>query len=323
MQTCHGIAQFVPPPAGTTLTIGNFDGVHRGHALIIDTSRTVASRLGTPVVVMTFEPHPLQVLRPEHAPPRLVTLQEKLHLLEARGVDACIVVRSELALLSMSAQTFLAEICDRCRPRAFVEGPDFNFGRGRGGSVDTLRAYADRLGYAVHLVETAGCPDLPETPAIRSSAIRAALREGRVDVARAMLGRPYRIVGTVGSGAGRGAALGFPTANLEDIPHLLPQEAVYSAVGQREDGSLYPAAVNIGPQPTFADATPRVEAHLVGVSEPLRGRRIGVHFLARLRGQERFLSVDSLKAQLEHDVATTIRHVQTLASAGGPPILPL
>jgi riboflavin kinase/FMN adenylyltransferase len=323
MEVCDGIAHFTPPPTGITLTIGNFDGVHRGHERIIATARAVAVALGTPMVAMTFEPHPLAVIAPERTPARLATAAEKLHLLERCGVGVCIVVRSEPALLSLSAEAFLTQLSEQCRPRVIVEGADFNFGRGRGGSVQTLRAFADRLGFSVHLVETACCTDLPEAPTIRSSAIRAALRDGRVEVARAMLGRPHRIVGTVGGGAGRGASLGFPTANLEGIPHLVPQRAVYAALAQLEDGSRHPAAVNVGLQPTFEQSAPRVEAHLLDFCASLRGRHLGLHFLARLRGQQRFARVDDLLAQIRRDAAATRTYAAAALLREGPRPIPL
>lgn len=323
MHVYHGIERYAPPATGITLTIGNFDGVHRGHRSIIDLARGTAAGLGTPVVVMTFEPHPLAIVAPERAPARLVTLNEKVHLLDATGVDVCIVVRSEPALLSQSADEFLEELARHCRPRAIVEGPDFNFGRGRTGSADTLRVWADRLGFSAHVAATTKCTELPGAPAVRSSAIRAALQAGQVDVATAMLGRPYRIVGTVGSGAGRGAELGFPTANLDDVPHLLPQPGVYAAVAQLADGELRLAAVNVGPQPTFGQDAPRVEAHLLEWSQPLRGQRLGLHLLARLRGQTRFREAADLAVQLGRDVAAAREHAALLLALQRSRPLPL
>jgi riboflavin kinase/FMN adenylyltransferase len=314
MKVYYGIADYSPPPAGTTLTIGNFDGVHRGHQAILARAQAVAGELGTPVVAMTFDPHPREIIAPDRAPARLVTLSEKLHLLAALGVDACVVLRSGPALLDQPAETFLVRLCEHYRPRAFVEGPDFNFGHGRAGSGQTLRFFGPRLGFAFHEIDMARCPELPGAPSVHSAAIRAALREGRVDVAWAMLGRPYRIVGMVESGAGRGTGLGFPTANLSDIQHMLPQQAVYAAVAQCDDGSLHPAAVNIGPQLTFQVSTPRVEAHLLGWSAALNGRPLGLHLLRRLRGQVRYDSPAELAAQIRRDVAETRVAV---AEAGG------
>lgn len=323
METFHGIERFSPPGAGITLTVGNFDGVHRGHQHIIETARQVAGQLGTPVVVLTFEPHPLAIVAPRQAPARLTTAEEKLHLLRACDVDTCIVVSSEPALLEQTAETFLLNVSSRCRPRAIVEGADFNFGRGRGGSVQTLRLFADRLGFNLHVVQTVHCEEIADAPAVRSSAIRAALGKGSVDIASAMLGRPHRITGTVSPGAGRGADLGFPTANLDGIRQMLPGEAVYSAVAQFADGSFRLAAVNVGPQPTFGEHASCVEAHVLDWSTALRGQRLGLHLLARLRLQRCFANADELVAQLRRDVAATREHAGGLQRVQRQRAIPL
>lgn len=305
MEVYHGLTSLPAPAAGAVLTIGNFDGVHRGHAALVATAQRVAARWSALVLAVTFDPHPLAVLAPERAPAPLTTLAEKLALLERLGVGHALVLRSEPALLTQQAGDFLASLVAHCRPRALVEGPDFSFGRGRGGNVDTLRAHAERWGYEVHEVPAVRCADLPTHPTISSSSIRQALVDGRVDEAGAMLGRPYRVVGTTGHGAGRGATLGFPTANVDGIVHLLPQQAVYAAVAQLDDGTLHLAAVNVGPQPTFDQARCRVEAHLLDFHDDVRGRTIGVHFLARLREQRRFAGPEELIRQIRRDVEAT------------------
>jgi riboflavin kinase/FMN adenylyltransferase len=321
MDVYSGLERFVPPARGIVLTIGNFDGVHRGHARIIETARQLAARWSAAAAAMTFEPHPLAVLAPERAPAVLTTAAEKLALLAQAGVELCIVLRSEPALLAQQAEDFLASLVAHCRPRALVEGPDFNFGRGRAGSTETLARNASRWGYESHVVETVRCTELPTAPTIKSSSIRQALLEGRVAEANAMLGRPYRIVGTVDGGEGRGATLGFPTANLTGIVHLLPQEAVYAAVAQLDDGRLHLAAVNVGPQPTFAQRRSRVEAFLLDYGGSLQGRRLGLHLLVRLRGQVRFAGPEALVAQLRRDVEATRRLSENLSQlTDNPPI---
>lgn len=320
MEICTRLEQFDPPTRGVVVSIGNFDGVHRGHGEIIGTARGVAERLGVPCVVMTFHPHPLAVLAPERAPALLTTLGEKLRLLEHNGVDSAIVLRTDSGLLTQAADDFLARLVAHVRPRAIVEGPDFSFGRGRYGTIDTLRAHADRWGYEVHIVGAVHCEELSTHPTISSSSIRQALRDGRVDEANTMLGRAYRVVGVTGEGHHRGVGLGFPTANLDDIPHLLPQEAVYAAIAQLEDGGLHPAAVNVGAQPTFDQAQPRVEAFLLDFSGELRGCRLGLHFLKRLREQVRFEGPQRLVEQIARDVAAT----QAAAEKPGPvAVIPL
>ncbi len=323
MNVYSGLEQFVPPPQGVVLTIGNFDGVHRGHARIIETARQLAGRWSAAVGAVTLEPHPLAVLAPERAPPMLTTPAEKLALLARSGVDLCLVLRSEPALLGQKAEDFLARLVAHCRPRALVEGPDFNFGRGREGSVETLRRYAGHWGYDVQVVDAVRCTELPTAPTIRSSSIRQALVDGRVSEANAMLGRPYRVVGIVGGGEGRGAALGLPTANVDGIRHLLPQEAVYAAVAQLEDGRLHLAAVNVGPQPTFDQQASRVEAFLLDFAGDLRERQLGLHFLERLRGQMRFTGAEALVEQIRRDVAAVSEHREALKRLSREAPIPL
>ena len=305
MEVSSALETFVPPRDGVVLTIGNFDGVHLGHVQIINTARSVAQRFGSTVVVLTFDPHPLAILAPERAPAQLTLPAEKLALLARCHVKRGIVLRTDPTLLARTAEDFLASLVAHCRPRAFVEGPDFTFGHGRSGSVETLRRHAEHWGYEVHQVPALHCETLSTHPTISSSSIRQALVDGRVDEANAMLGRPYCIVGTIGHGAGRGDGLGFPTANLTGIQHLLPQQAVYAAVAQLEDGTFHLTAVNIGPQPTFAEDTVRVEAFLLDFAGNLRGQRIALHFLDRLREQTRFADADALVAQIKRDVAET------------------
>ena len=322
MNVFDGLEEFNPPDSGIVLAIGNFDGVHCGHGRIIEAACGQARESGASTVVMTFEPHPLLIVAPQRAPGRLTTLPEKLALLQATDVDTVIVMRSEPALLDRSPEEFLALLAERCRPRAIVEGATFSFGRGRQGSAETVREYARRFEYAAQVVDLV-CAELPGSPVVSSSAIRRALAQGRLDDANTMLGRSYRIVGVVGAGAGRGAPLGFPTANLEAIEHLLPREAVYAAVAQVERDEFRLAAVNIGPQPTFGQSASRVEAHLLGFSGELRGRRLGLHLVAKLRGQSRFANANELAAQLHRDVDRTRSHVSALEQIEATPRLAL
>lgn len=305
MKVYQGITEFDPPAGGVVLSIGNFDGVHRGHRRLVEAAQGSGRASGLPVVLMTFEPHPLAVIAPARAPAALSTLNEKMQLLESLGPDALIVLHSDRELLGMTAVEFLDSLAKACSPRAIVEGPTFNFGRGRSGSVNTLVEQSSRLGYSVTIVDELHSDDLHGKPAINSSAIRAALDDGRLSDANEMLGRPYRIVGVVGGGQQRGAEIGFPTANLDAVPHLIPKPAVYAAMAQLDDGAFVPAAVNIGPQPTFDQPGVRVEAHLLDFTGDLRGRRVGLHLLGELRGQQRFQDADSLVAQLRTDVEQT------------------
>lgn len=302
MQILHRLEDYSPPPAGAVVTIGNFDGVHLGHAQIVATGRRLAESVGAPVVAITFDPHPSSVLSPEKTPARLTRLSERLALLARAGVGAAIVLHSEPALFEQSAEHFLGRVVQQCRPRAFVEGANFFFGKDRRGDVRTLAAHANEYGYEVHVVAPVSCAVLPGAPAVSSSAIRAALAAGRVDAAGAMLGRWHRVTGAVIDGARRGRTIGFPTANLGAVEQMTPGEAVYAGVAQFEFGGLAPAAINIGPQPTFGGGEVRVEAHILDFAGDLYGRRLGLHFLTRLRGQVRFAGAEELVAQIACDV---------------------
>lgn len=292
------IRDFRPPPAGTVLTVGAFDGVHRGHAAVLAEVRRRAAVFGAASAAITFEPHPLAILAPERNPPRLTTSAERAVLL-GRLVEHVIAIPTTRELLALSAEEFIAQYLLPCQPRGVVEGPDFQFGQGRSGSLETLRAAGLRHRFEVHaqVEQVTGEGGV----SIRSSAIRDCLRGGEVSQANELLGRVYRLVGRVGSGQGRGATIGFPTANLDDIPHQLPDFGVYAALAQTERGALHRAAVNIGPQPTFAQMTARVEAFLLDFDSPLRGQKLGLHLLSHLRMQKRFENVAALVQQLQKD----------------------
>lgn len=313
MERFDGLTTFTPPAAGAVLTVGNFDGVHRGHRRLIDTAKSAAAEFGGAVVGMTFEPHPLAILAPNRAPSRLTTLHERLELLAGAGVDAAIVMHTDRDLLAIPADEFLRLLAHHCRPRVIVEGPTFNFGRGRAGSIETLREHAQRLNYRPIIVEELYGRELGGNPPINSSAIRDAISDGRIDDAAAMLGRPHRLVGRVGAGDGRGATLGFPTANCEEIPHLLPAYGVYAAAAQLPHGQLRLAAVNVGPQPTFEQMKARVEAFVLDYDADLRGKMLGLHLLARLREQQRFDSVAALVRQIRSDVERVRGYAPDLA----------
>jgi riboflavin kinase/FMN adenylyltransferase len=283
---------------------------------LIQQATAVAAPLGAPVVALTFEPHPLAILRPAHAPSRLTTAAEKAALLDRAGVDALIVVESAAALLAMSARAFVQKTMSELRPRAFVEGPSFNFGRAREGSIESLRAMGAEFGVDVHVLHEVHCAGIAGDPPVNSSAVRGQLADGRIEHANEMLGRAYRIVGVVVSGDGRGTTIGFPTANLDHIPQLIPAHGVYAGIAQLEDGAMVPAAINIGPQPTFGQSMARVEAHLLGYDGNLRGRRVGLHLMRALRRQEKFHSPEQLVTQLRVDT-NQVRELD-LISTGSP-----
>ncbi len=288
---------------GGALSIGNFDGVHLGHARIVGRLIEQARLVGGPAVVFTFNPHPAAVLRPDAVPPPLTWIDRKAGLLAELGVDAVIAYPTDKAFLELEPEAFFDLVVRKyLRARAVVEGPDFSFGRGRSGTVDTLRLLCRKTGLSLHIVD----PVKIDGVVVSSSRIRKVLLEGRVDEACEMLTRPYRIVGEVVRGAGRGASLGYPTANVSRVSTLLPGEGIYYGRATT-DGETWPAAVSIGPNPTFDENARKVETHLIDYQGNLYDRELAVDFLGRLRGVERFPSADQLVAQMDRDVAACRR----------------
>ncbi len=284
------------------VSIGNFDGVHLGHRRIVAQVLAEAIRRAAASVLVTFAPHPLRILAPARAPCPLTTMPDRLALLERLGLDAVVVLPVHAEFLALSADEFLARFNAAIPACAFVEGVDFNFGRDRGGDVETLRRAGAGGRWDVLIADTVRCDALPGAPAVHSGVIRAALRDGRVADAAAMLGRPHRLTGVVERGDGRGRTIGFPTANIGAIPQCLPAPAVYAAWAQVSDGRVFSSAVNIGPQPTFGQDSSRVEAHLIGFAGNLLGEPIALELVEQLRPQQRFASVGELVAQIRRDV---------------------
>jgi riboflavin kinase/FMN adenylyltransferase len=288
------------PPAvrGGAVTVGNFDGVHRGHAAIVERLREQARRVGGPAVVFTFDPHPVRLLRPDKAPPPLTWTDRKAHLLAELGVDAVIAYPTDEALLNLSAREFFDQILrGLLDARALVEGTNFCFGHDRTGTIDVLRDFAKAANVAIETVE----PLTLAGDVVSSSRIRKLIAAGDVDQAKQLLTRPYRIRGLVRHGASRGAKLGFPTANVDAVDTLLPGPGVYAGRAIVL-GNAWPAAINVGPNPTFGEQALKVEVHLLGFHGNLYGAPMEVDFEARLRDIQTFSGIDELKAQLQRDV---------------------
>jgi riboflavin kinase / FMN adenylyltransferase len=283
---------------GGYLSIGNFDGVHRGHQRIVSALVERARRDGVPAVVLTFDPHPIHLLRPLHAPPSLSTLAGKAELLAGCGVDCLIAYPTDEALLDLTPERFFAGIVQgEIAARGLVEGPNFFFGRDRAGDIETLRSLCDAAGLSLDVV-----PPVPfGDRLVSSSAVRSDIAAGRIAHAADLLGHPYRIRGTVIGGAARGGTLGFPTANLEQIETLLPADGVYAGIARCEGGS-FPAAINVGHNPTFGEERRKVEVHLVDFTGDLYGAQLDVDLLDRLREIVRFDSAAELQQQLARDV---------------------
>jgi riboflavin kinase/FMN adenylyltransferase len=294
------------------MAIGNFDGVHRGHAEIVRRLVAVARRIEGPAIVFTFDPHPATILRPDRAPDSLTWTERKAELLGNLGVDGVIAYPTDEAFLGIEARAFFELVVrDRIGARALVEGANFVFGRDRLGDVSRLGGYCDEADVRLDVVE----PVQIDGQTVSSSRIRTLVAEGRVDEAGQMLASLYRIRGRVVRGARRGTGLGFPTANLAGVDTLLPSEGIYAGRCCVDDRQ-WPAAISLGPNPTFDEAGLKVEVHLIGYEGDLYGRNIEVDFLARLRDIERFDSVDRLIAQMESDVRTARKTALNYESQG-------
>ena len=290
------------PPGfrGGAVTVGNFDGVHRGHRALVAAAARWAGRVGGPAVAVTFDPPPYSVLFPG-TPPRapLTTLPERAALLHAAGADHVAVLRTDPTLLALSPEAFVGEVVVRLfGAGAVVEGYNFRFGRDRAGNTGVLRGLCAAAGVAFEEVP----PLAVGGEVVSSSRVRVAVVGGDVAGAAELLGRAYRIAGVVVGGARRGRTIGFPTANLADVPTVLPGNGVY-AVRARAEGRSWAAAANVGSNPTFGDAARKIEVHLIDFSGDLYGRPLGVEFVRKLRDTRPFAGAADLVEQLKADVA--------------------
>jgi len=294
-EAIEGLSSLLHDPVAT---IGNFDGVHRGHQAILARVLERARVTGGTSLVITFDPHPLKVLAPERAPRTIATRRQKLTLIESAGIDAVLALPFDQSLAAVSAETFVSGYLSRGLglKEAYVGG-NFNFGRGREGNAETLVALCARHGIVAGKVPEVLFLGSP----VSSSRIRRAVLSGEVELARALLGRPYGIEGIVAHGAGRGAALGIPTANLVPDNELIPQDGVYVTRALIE-GATCPGVTNIGTRPTFEGAPFAIETHLLDVGPDLYGRRVEIDFLARLRQELRFESAQALVEQIHRDI---------------------
>jgi riboflavin kinase/FMN adenylyltransferase len=296
------------PEAGTVVTIGAYDGVHRGHVTVISRVRRLAAERGMATAVVTFDRHPAAVVRPDSAPPLLTDLDQKLELLAATGVDYTRVIHFDEARSKEPADEFVREDLVGCLgARLVVVGEDFHFGHGRAGNVALLRRLGDELGFEVApvaLVGPDGEPSIDTATRVSSTRIRTLLRAGELAVANGLLGRPYEVRGRVGDGDKRARELGFPTANLEVPDEIcLPRDGIYAGWYVRPSGERHACAVSLGRRPTFYDDQPfsLLEAHLLDFADDLYGERAKVRFVARLRDEERFDDVAALVEQMGRD----------------------
>lgn len=301
MTLIRDLEHFPQSAKGGAVSVGNFDGVHLGHAQLISRLKKLADQLGGPAVAITFDPHPAAFLRASNVPERLTTMERRAELLKRCGADYVVVCRTSQQWLQQTAQEFFQQtLVARAAARGIIEGPNFFFGKDREGDTALLKQFCDQHAITLEIAEPT---ELESGAMVSSTQVRRLLAAGDVESANRLLTARYRLRGVVVHGDGRGKTIGFPTANLEDIQTVIPAPGVYATIAE-VDGKRVASASHIGPNPTF-DSTQKhkVEIHLMSFEADLYGREIDVEFHARIRDVVRFQSVEELIQQLKQDVA--------------------
>jgi riboflavin kinase/FMN adenylyltransferase len=299
MQVILNLNEINKPLTNPVLTIGNFDGVHKGHLALFDKVKERAKAIDGQSVVMTFEPHPLKIMKPANGPQLITHTGQKLELIEKAGIDVIVCVSFDQEFAAIPARDFVNNILvKRIGIKEMVVGYDYTFGHNREGDINLLREIGNDSGFIVHLVG----PIEIEHTLVSSTSIRRLVQEGRVEEAGVLLGRDFEVQGTVVKGQNRGARLlGFPTANLNPHGELLPKRGVY-AVKLLIDDVLYNGVTNVGYNPTFGDTGLTVETHILDYSGELIGKTIKVHFIKRLRDEKAFKDLKDLSDQIARDI---------------------
>ena len=299
MRILHSIAELSELPGPLVLAIGVFDGVHLGHRAVIQRALTDARAAGGTAVVVTFDPHPARVLRPEQSPLLLTCIQHKQQLISALGVENLLIVPFDKTVAAMEPSEFIREIATAAKPlRQICVGENWSFGKGRTGNIHLLKILGEKMGFAA-----IGIPDVQmnERP-VSSTAIRSAVQAGDITTAEKLLGRNFSILGTVVAGRKMGRTIGFPTANLATNNEQLPPNGVY-AVTMQLRGNHLPGVANVGVRPTLEDAGARVcEVHLFDYTGNFYGEEVEVSFLRFIREERKFQSLDALRDQIAQDV---------------------
>jgi riboflavin kinase/FMN adenylyltransferase len=286
------------------LALGNFDGLHRGHMKIIDRVRRRAGERGGTPAAMTFDPHPSRVLRPDKAPPLLMTTEQKLEALSRAGMQGVAVVRFTQDLSLWEPEQFVRTVLVEWLHVAEVwVGANFLFGHNRAGTFSVLRTLGARYGFRAEKIDPVRYKDF----VVSSTRVRRLVSEGRVDEAAALLGHHFFLDGTVTRGAGRGRSIGFPTANICSDNELVPPPGVYATLVTL-DGVVHPSITNVGFRPTFGDVDRvTIETHVFDFDRDLYGQRLRLSFVQRLRDERAFPDVDALRAQIEADCRSAQR----------------
>ncbi|WP_416876301.1 bifunctional riboflavin kinase/FAD synthetase [Kitasatospora sp. SC0581] len=304
MQRWRGLEEIPGDWGRSVVTIGSFDGVHRGHQLIIGRAVERARELGVPAVVVTFDPHPREVIRPGSHPPLLAPHPRRAELIAELGVDAVLVLPFTTEFSQESPETFVRQVLvDALHARVVIEGPNFRFGHRAAGNVELLGELGRADDFEVEVVDLQVCGTAGDGEPFSSSLTRRLVETGDMAGANEVLGRPHRVEGVVVRGAQRGRDLGYPTANVDTVPHsAVPADGVYAG-WLTADGERMPAAISVGTNPTFDGTTRTVEAYAIDrVGLDLYGLHVAVDFLAYLRGMEKFDSIDALLDRMADDV---------------------
>ena len=307
MKVLYGLENLIPVYPSPIVTIGNFDGVHLGHQNLMRDLVARASKIGGTPVVLTFNPHPLQVLAPNNAPLQIQTLDQKLATIESLGIPIVVAIPFTMQLAQTSARDFIVRILwEKLRFKEIYVGPNFAFGHRRQGSFNLLKEIGEEIGFLtgkIHQVQFRG-------NRVSSTAIRQALISGQVGLAGRLLARPYALDGAIVRGAGLGAKLKAPTANLQTPNELIPRSGIYVTLFT-VDGRRYESVTNVGFRPTINQvegSTPIIEAHLLDFEQDLYGKAATLEFLVRLRDERRFPGERALVEQIQKDIAKARRY---------------
>ncbi|MCF3963076.1 bifunctional riboflavin kinase/FAD synthetase [Streptomyces fuscigenes] len=304
MQRWRGLEDIPQDWGRSVVTIGSYDGVHRGHQLIVGRAVERARELGVPSVVVTFDPHPSEVVRPGSHPPLLAPQHRRAELMSALGVDAVLILPFTVEFSKLSPADFIVKVLvDKLHARAVVEGPNFRFGHRAAGNVDVLAEFGATYDYEVDVIDLRVSGEAGGGRPFSSTLTRGLVAEGDVRGAAEILGRPHRVEGVVVRGAQRGRELGYPTANVATLPHsAIPADGVYAG-WLTASGECMPAAISVGTNPQFDGVERTVEAYAIDrVGLDLYGLHVAVDFLAYVRGQEKFESIDALLEAMKGDV---------------------
>lgn len=297
-------------PEAVAITIGNFDGVHLGHVQLVRASRAAVAQNGRRgrVVVLSFDPHPMTILRPQAVPPRLSSFEQRSRWLRDAGADEIVALRPTVEFLNQTPQEFLAAVVKNHAPSFIIEGPDFRFGHRRAGSIETLKEMESDYGYRTIVIDPVQSALTDQSiVAVSSSMVRWLLTHGRAADAKVLLTRPYEICGQVVPGDRRGRTIGVPTINIDHQDFLLPADGIYAGVAVLPDQQRFAAAISVGTKPTFGEHARICEAHLIGYQGGLDeyGWTARIEFHHWLRDQLKFVDVDLLTQQIQRDIHKT------------------